>query len=461
MHGALEGRAGRGTVWACLVLLGGCLDAGDPPDPDADPDAEAGVDAAGDVPVAPPETWVWRVANLVDRDYANVVVELPDGGVMLAGYVTDDAGTVIGTSWVAAFGPDGSFRWGRRLPPTGMWLAAGAPDPRGGVLLAGRGGRFGTADEGLLLWLREDGTVLSARTVWPGATGDITTLSAAPAGGWLVAGSRSPGGAATGDRAWVARLEADGTPIWSVLLPDLQPARRGSIAATAHGGAVLASSRSSDGAARLVRLGPDGTPRWQRRVPAALGSTVLPYPSAAVAADGDVALAYPDDGDIVVVRFADDGALRWRARVGGTAEERGGPLVGTPDGGLLVGGTRNSLGETFHDTWLAALDPAGGLAWERTVWSDRLEEVHDLRLTGDGGLLAVAGGCCTSIVVRLGLDGSFDGSCDVLQPTGAVSEVGMTPVGEETPRIEPLDPTVYNLDLALEPDTWAADVLCE
>ena len=451
MHGQRSGRAGRGIAWACLALLGGCLDAGEPADPDADTlSLDADPDAASsDVPVGPPASWVWRVANLRDRDYANVVVELPDGGVLLAGFI-DGAGA---TSWVAAFGPDGSFRWGRRLPPVATWLSAGAPDPRGGVLLAG--------SDGLLLWLKEDGTVLSAGTVWPERTARINTLAAVPGGGWLVAGARVSEPTSLGDRAWVARLEADGTPVWSVLLPDLQPAPRGALAATADGGAVVASFRNTDGAARLVRLAPDGSPRWQRRIPAALGSPLSWYPSAAVAADGDVALAYPDAGDIVVVRFADDGSLRWRARVGGAAYERGGPLVGTPDGGLLVGGTREDDGETTYDTWLAALDPAGGLAWERTVRSPRLEEVHDLRLTRDGGLLAAAGGCCTSIVLRLALDGAFDGACGILQPTGAVAEVGTTWVAEEPPRAEPLDATFHVQDLVLEPDAWVAEVLCD
>jgi hypothetical protein len=82
-----------------------------------------------------------------------------------------------------------------------------------------------------------------------------------------------------------------------------------------------------------------------------------------------------------------------------------------------------------YNMWLFGLDASGTLLWQKTVVDPQPGTVHGLLPTRDGAFLAVSGGCCGSHVVKLRLDGSFDGECDGLTPTlGRLMRVPTAPI---------------------------------
>jgi hypothetical protein len=120
-------------------------------------------------------------------DTGHTLVEAPGGGYVVTtrlGYLKriDETGTVL---WSTDLGEE-SDEW--------AWQVVGAPD--GGYAAAGENRSVRLDDEGTVLWETAFAPDRSAGTI-----------IAAPAGGFVTGGTCDGG-------VWVARLDADGNPVW-------------------------------------------------------------------------------------------------------------------------------------------------------------------------------------------------------------------------------------------------------
>lgn len=88
--------------------------------------------------------------------------------------------------------------------------------------------------------------------------------------------------------------------------------------------------------------------------------------------DGGVILAgslySPDTAlDARVLRLGPGGAIAFDATFGDEDAEHVGPVAVLPDGGVALAGTVEPADGSARRGWLLRLDPAGGIAWQRTL----------------------------------------------------------------------------------------------
>jgi len=100
--------------------------------------------------------------------------------------------------------------------------------------------------------------------------------------------------------------------------------------------------------------------------------------------------------DYWIVKVDANGGKVWEQNYGGSTNDVLYAVVGTADGGCIVGGysmspaSGNKTNEPFnanHDYWVLKLDGAGNKQWERTFGGDLHDLLVDLKQTSDGGYI--------------------------------------------------------------------------
>lgn len=138
---------------------------------------------------------------------------------------------------------------------------------------------------------------------------------------------------------------------------------------------------------------PDETPAtWVLAIPAD-GDDALS--AVAALSDGNyLALGFTNSNgaageDFYAVKFSVDGDTLWTRQYGGSGGDIGTEIVGTHDGGAVLGGLSNSFGANGLDIWIVRIDSLGDTLWSHSFGSTGLDRINQLILTSDNSILAV------------------------------------------------------------------------
>jgi hypothetical protein len=111
--------------------------------------------------------------------------------------------------------------------------------------------------------------------------------------------------------------------------------------------------------------------------------------------------------DVWVGKCDLSGNLLWQKCLGGSASDCAYSIVQLTDGGYLVAGTTASTnGDVTSnagdaDAWVVKLDGNGNVVWQKTYGSSSFDEFRKIRLTADGGFIAIgSAGANTGIVTN-------------------------------------------------------------
>ena len=120
-----------------------------------------------------------------------------------------------------------------------------------------------------------------------------------------------------------------------------------------------------------------------------------------LSSDGDISIKHAGS-DIWVVKLDESGFVAWEKARGGSMYEMARDIQPTSDGGYIIAGTTNSqdgdvsgihvlTGMTpVLDIWVAKLDSAGNIEWQRCLGGIKYDYPTAIRQTPDGGYI-VAG----------------------------------------------------------------------
>ncbi|MBP6389684.1 MAG: T9SS type A sorting domain-containing protein [Flavobacteriales bacterium] len=182
---------------------------------------------------------------------------------------------------------------------------------------------------------------------------------------------------------------------------------------TADGGSVIiGSTQSTNGDVTglhggtdiwVVKLDALGALVWQRT----LGGSGYDYPGAisptsdggyiavgrSSSTDGDVTGNHGGTADAWVAKLDTAGNIQWQRSLGGTLSDWGYDVLPTNDGGYIVAAsTYSSDGDVtfihgYEDAWLIKLNALGDIVWERTYGGSLYESAKAVRQTIDGGFI--------------------------------------------------------------------------
>ncbi|MSP92972.1 MAG: hypothetical protein EXR79_14425 [Myxococcales bacterium] len=269
--------------------------------------------------------------------------------------------------WLARLKADGSVAWEKSLGSTGTdrltkvrWLGDG-------FAAAGRFEKSGKSDvwvvrsdaAGAVLWNLTYGVLASTEYGY--------ALAPAADGGLLVIGRTYAKGAGDAD-VWLVRLDKAGKQLWDKTYGDTKY-DTGSAITEIAGGYVLGGASNVAGGSNddtwpwLARIDAQGTALWSATYPAPGGSfarAVAALPDGGVAATGQWNDNSPQHGQqVLFLRVDAKGKLLVERTYGGPGDEDGAGIVAVAGGGFVLAADDESKGAGGANMWVMKMDPWG------------------------------------------------------------------------------------------------------
>jgi hypothetical protein len=320
---------------------------------------------------------------LAGHQRAEAVVVIADGITVLAS--ANPKGDAEHT-WLLRLGDDGALTWERHYDPTYGTGRAIAALPRGGFVIAGDVRRGAMAYQASLLSVDATGAVTGAASLGPrGATGL-----------YAVQARSEDAIVAAGTAGWKGLLVSADVKLQRPSEAPVEVDEVNRLAVLPSGDTVMMASVEKSttgfGLTRLIAAAADGAARWQLPLPP-VGrgdpTALVAAPDGGLLAAGNGATADRDPAHVWLARIDAAGKLAWERTLNGApAAWRARAAVALPDGGFAVAGEAAApAGRGAPHVWRLAGD--GAVRWDRDYGGLDGELVTGLAATRDGGLVVV------------------------------------------------------------------------
>ncbi len=222
-------------------------------------------------------------------------------------------------------------------------------------------------------------------------------------GGYVVVGTTSSNnfdvtGHYGSDDVWVVKLSSLGAIEWQKALGGSSLEGGFSIQQTTDGGYILCGyTFSTNGAVTsgtggwIVKINSTGTIQWQKSIGNYMNCIRQTTDG------GYIAAGYSNgplgNTDYHIVKLNNLGTTEWQKYLGGTSSDAAYYIQQTSDGGYIVAGESNSsntdvtLNNGSYDYWVAKLDSAGTLQWQKALGGSSFDYGKSVQQTTDGGFI--------------------------------------------------------------------------
>jgi hypothetical protein len=202
------------------------------------------------------------------------------------------------------------------------------------------------------------------------------------------------GGKIVGDQGDVVlvKTDASGNQQWSRTFGGSDWDGGHAVLQAADGGYVIAGATDSvtlgQSKGWLFKTDASGNQQWSKTFG---GGDWDHFDSLLQAPDGGYVIAgFVDsmgdaDGDVWLLKTDASGTQQWSRTFGGAQEEHVDGLIRTADGGFALAGVTQSSGPGDAAGWFLKTDSAGNQTWARTYGGSGWNELYSVQQTGDGG----------------------------------------------------------------------------
>jgi hypothetical protein len=324
-------------------------------------------------------------------EVATSVVELADGGLLVAGYEYDD----WDSEWDALIlrvGSNGDQIWRRssdRLGNDYAWVVRSINENRF-VLVGTRETANGDA-AGYMECIDSNGKRLWLKTY--GGPKNEALWAAEPTidGGFILAGQTDSEGAGGLD-FYIVRTDSEGRELWSRAFGGPTTDRAFGIGLSPDGGALIAGFQGENTETMnilLLRVDSKGDELWRRTLTGDrfdVAHDVLRVADGGFVISGYTSSFSPGDQDGFLMRLSDEGRMLWMKMYGDDADDRVLHVALMADGGFVFVGYSKPVEGKIWDMVIRRVDPHGNLLWSHRAFGS---VGKDVIVSQDGSVTAV------------------------------------------------------------------------
>jgi len=215
-------------------------------------------------------------------------------------------------------------------------------------------------------------------------------------GGYVAAGYTASGGAGISD-FWVLKLSLAGVIEWQHAYGGSGDDVAYSVQETSDGGYVVAGYTYSFGAGEsdywILKLTSEGDVEWQYTY-GGIGDETA-YAIQETSDGGYIVAGYThffgaSTSDTWILKLTSEGDIEWQHIYGGTGDDVAYSVQETSEGGYIVAGSTQYLGDQDHDFWVLKLTSTGFFEWQRIYGGYGDDVAYFIQETRDEGYV-VAG----------------------------------------------------------------------
>jgi len=229
--------------------------------------------------------------------------------------------------------------------------------------------------------------------------GEGTHIQQTIDGGYIIAGGFESGAlGALHNIPGLVKIDSIGNQQWSQVfsaLTNLFPSVTISVQQTTDGGYIVCPDNGgqyspTNGDVNIIKTHSDGTIDWYKSYG---GNDYSAAPIVSQTTDGGYIIGgrtkdfVNDDYDAYLIKTDSIGAEQWSKIFGGNLDDRFGGIEQTTDGGYVIVGNTESLGDTLGDIYIIKTDGNGVEQWHQTYGGSGFDGASSVQQTNDGGYI--------------------------------------------------------------------------
>jgi hypothetical protein len=213
-------------------------------------------------------------------------------------------------------------------------------------------------------------------------------------GGFIVAGYTRSFGAGSAD-FYAIKTDANGDTLWTRTYGGKYCDEGRSVRQTADGGYIIVGGNdaTADCDFYVVKTDAGGDTLWTRTYGGTdydIAYAVQQTPDSGYIIAGMTRSFGAGEADVYLVKTDAEGNALWTMTYGGGSNDMGYSVQQTADGGFVIAGKTQSVGEGSTDVYIIGTDSLGHTRWTRTFGGDTSDCGYSVCRTADNGLV-VAG----------------------------------------------------------------------
>lgn len=299
------------------------------------------------------------------QDRANKIIEVSDGGLMIAGKTsTSSEGSY--DAWIIKLDSQGKIEWERIIGGDKDDGANSLIETNYGYIVAGYTASKGKGSYSFWIFKLDRKGNIQWEKVYGGAKWDIAyDITQSANNEYMVVGCTESAGNGAFD-AWVMKLNRSGNKIWDKTYGGRRFDKAHCVITTSDNAYLIAGYTASKGSGErdgwIVKIKEDGTKQWDAvaggRHRENFRSLIETSKNTYIAVGYTKSFGH-GQSDIYIVNFSNSGKKQWEKYYGGTKNDVAYNVLKTPDGFLTLTGYTESEGNGAKDCFVMQVDNYG------------------------------------------------------------------------------------------------------
>ena len=287
--------------------------------------------------------------------------------------------TLLGQGWEKTYGGV-DYDWG----------TSGQQTTDGGYIITGSTRSFGNGQSDVYL-IKTDN---NGDTLWTKTFGGLEedegrSVQQTNDGGYIITGIKGSD-LFVGEDVWLIKTDSQGDSLWTKTFGDGEGR---SVQQTSDGGYIITGRIYSLGNSldlSLIKTNNYGDSIWTKTfggLDQDVGCSIQQTTDGGYIVTGRTQSLGNGDDDVWLIKTDGNGQEQWSQTFGGLYDDRGTSVQQTTDGGYIVTGITHSFGNGESDVWLIKTDVNGTEQWNQTFGDVDYDVGESVQQTSDGGYI--------------------------------------------------------------------------